>query len=219
MGSARQDDAPEIQPIFPEAAYDLVGIAASAGGLRAIMRILEDLPGNFPAAIAVVQHLDPHHPSMMVPILARHTDLHVVQADQCLVISASTVYVAPPDQHLLINPDRTIALSHAQLVHFVRPSADLLFESAAATLRARMIAVVLSGTGMDGSMGIKAVKKMGGMIIAQDEATAEFYGMPGAAVQTGLVDYVLPIEAIAPKLLMLVTRGDQLEQQPSRPGI
>jgi two-component system chemotaxis response regulator CheB len=89
-------------------------------------------------------------------------------------------------------------------VHFVRPSADLLFESAAASYRERAIAVVLSGSGKDGAMGVRAIKKMGGTVIVQDEKTAEFFGMPGAAQQTGIVDFILPLHEIAPALQTLV---------------
>jgi two-component system chemotaxis response regulator CheB len=94
------------------------------------------------------------------------------------------------------------------LVHFLRPSADLLFESVAASYGERAIAVVLTGTGSDGAMGVKAIKKMGGTVIAQDEATAEFFGMPNAAIQSGSVDFVLPLEEIATALVTLVMKGE-----------
>jgi two-component system chemotaxis response regulator CheB len=93
-------------------------------------------------------------------------------------------------------------------VHFVRPSADLLFESVAASYRSRAIAVVLSGSGSDGSMGVGAIKKMGGQVIAQDEQSAEFFGMPGAAIQTGNVDLTLPLAEIPQALIHLVGKGD-----------
>ena len=95
-----------------------------------------------------------------------------------------------------------------QLVHFVRPSADLLFESVAASYKERAIAVVLSGTGSDGSMGVKAIKKMGGTVIVQDEKSSEFFGMPFAALQTGSVDFILPLDEIPSALLTLVSTGD-----------
>jgi two-component system, chemotaxis family, protein-glutamate methylesterase/glutaminase len=88
-------------------------------------------------------------------------------------------------------------------VHFVRPSADLLFESAAASFKEHAIAVVLSGTGVDGSFGVKAIKKMGGCVIAQNAETAEFFGMPEAAIQTGLVDFILPVQEISAVLIRL----------------
>jgi two-component system, chemotaxis family, protein-glutamate methylesterase/glutaminase len=100
-----------------------------------------------------------------------------------------------------------LSLSQSELVHFVRPSA-FLFESVAASFKDRAVAVVLTGTGSDGSMGVKAIKKMGGTVIVQDEKSSEFFGMPGAAVQTGSVDFVLPLEEIPNALITLVIKGD-----------
>ena len=107
------------------------------------------------------------------------------------------VYVAPPNRHLLVGGAGMLSLSDSELVHFVRPSADLLFESMAGAYGARAIACVLTGSGRDGAMGVTAVKARGGTVIAQDPASAEFAGMPQAAVGTGMVDFVLPLEEIA----------------------
>ena len=123
------------------------------------------------------------------------------------VVTAGHAFVAPPDHHLLVDPDHTLVLTRTELVHFVRPSADLLFESVAATFGPRAIAVVLSGTGLDGSMGVKAVKKMGGSVIAQDEGSSDFFGMPSAAIMTGDVDVVAPVERIASVLQSMVRAG------------
>jgi len=167
------------------------------------------LPRDFPAAVVVVQHLDPRHRSLMADILARRTRLPVKEAEHGEHIRSATVYVAPPNSHLLVNPDGTLSLSQSELVHFVRPSADLLFESVAASYKDRAIAVVLTGTGMDGKMGVQAIKKMAGTVIVQDKETSEFFGMPDAAMQTGCVDFVLPIDEIADALIKLVM-GDRL---------
>jgi two-component system, chemotaxis family, protein-glutamate methylesterase/glutaminase len=189
-------------------AFDIVGLAASAGGLRVLSEILAALPADFPAAIVIVQHLDPRHRSLMADILSRRTALQVEEAKEGVRLSPGTAYIAPPNRHLLVNPDGTLCLSQSELVHFVRPSADLLFESVAASYKARSIAVVLSGTGADGSMGVKAIKKMGGTVIVQDEKTSEFFGMPGAAMQTGCVDFVLPLQEIPSALITLISTGD-----------
>ena len=170
--------------------------------------ILCALPADFPAALVVVQHLDPRHRSLMADILARRTVLDVKQAEEGDRLQPGTVYIAPPNRHLLVNPDATLSLSQSELVHFVRPSADLLFESVAASTKTRAIAVVLSGTGSDGAMGVRAIKKTGGTVIAQDEPTSEFFGMPGAAIHTGVVDFVLPLGEIAPALVTLVMKGE-----------
>lgn len=190
------------------ASFDVVAVVASAGGLNALMKVLSGLPGSFPAAILVVQHLDPRHRSLMADILSRHTELRTKQAVEGELISAGTVYIAPPNRHLLVNPDHTLSLSQSALVHFVRPSADLLFESVAATYRERTIAVVLTGTGSDGAMGVGAVKKTGGTVVVQDEESAEFSGMPSAAIKTGAVDFILPLDEISSALVKLVTGSE-----------
>jgi two-component system, chemotaxis family, protein-glutamate methylesterase/glutaminase len=189
-------------------AFDVVALAASAGGLRAISEILAVLPPDFLAAIVVVQHLDPRHRSLMADILSRRTAMKVKEAQEGAQLNPGTAYIAPANRHLLVNPDGTLSLSQSELVHFVRPSADLLFESVAASYKERAIAVVLSGTGSDGSMGVKAIKKMGGTVIVQDEKSSEFFGMPGAALQTGSVDFILPLDEIPSALLTLVSTGD-----------
>ena len=189
---------------FPGAAFDLVALAASAGGLKALTAVLSPLPADFLAAIVVVQHLDPRHRSLMAEILDRCTALDVRQANEGDVLCPGTAFIAPPDNHLLVNPDGALSLSKSELVHFLRPSADLLFESVAASYGDRAIAVVLTGSGGDGSTGVDAVKTMGGTVIAQDEATSEFPDMPSAAVRTGKVDFVLPLNEISAALVSLI---------------
>ena len=184
--------------------FEIVALAASAGGLKALTEVLAGLPAGFPAALVVVQHLDPRHRSLMADILARRTPLAVTQAADNDLVQPGKVLIAPPDRHLLVNADGSVSLTRTELVHFSRPSADLLFESVAASYRDRAIGVVLSGSGSDGSMGAKAIKKTGGTLIVQDPATAEFTGMPGAARDTGLADFVLPLEEIAPALRKLL---------------
>jgi two-component system chemotaxis response regulator CheB len=143
----------------------------------------------------------------MADILSRRTSLRVKQAEEGDLLTPATVYIAPPNRHLLVNPDGTLSLSQSELVHFVRPSADLLFESVAASHKDRAIAVVLTGTGSDGAMGVQAIKKMGGTVIVQDEKTSQFFGMPAAAIQTGNADFILPLDEIASALVTLV-KGD-----------
>jgi two-component system chemotaxis response regulator CheB len=189
------------------ATFDMVAMASSAGGLAALAKVLSGLPASFPAPVLLVQHLDPRHKSQLAEILARRTPLQVVQADDGQEPVGGTVYIAPPDRHLLVNPDRRIHLSQSELVHFLRPSADLLFESVAAVYGPRAIAVVLTGTGSDGSLGVEAIKQRGGRVIAQDRETSEFFGMPGSAIRTGAPDYVLPLDAIAGLLEDLVAGG------------
>jgi len=107
---------------------------------------------------------------------------------------------------MLIKRRGTLTLTDSELVNFVRPSADLLFESVAAAYGDRAIAVVLTGSGHDGALGVTAIKQRGGTVVAQDEASSEFFGMPSAAIKTGAVDFVLPLEEIAPTLTTLVAQ-------------
>ncbi len=185
-------------------AFDLVVVAASAGGLDALSTVLGALPPDFEAAVVVVQHLDPRHRTLLDTVLGRRTQLPVSLAEEGDCLRPGTVLVAPPDRHLLVNPGGTVGLSRSELVHFVRPSADLLFDSAAGSYGDRVIAVVLTGTGSDGSMGVRAVHQSGGTVLAQDAATSMFFGMPGAAIETGAVDFVLGLDEIGPALIALV---------------
>jgi two-component system chemotaxis response regulator CheB len=182
-------------------------MASSAGGLSALTVVLQRIGRDFPAPVLIVQHLDPRHRSLMADILDRRSDLPVTQAEEGDKLVAGHVFVAPPNHHLLVNADGTLGLTETELVHFVRPSADLLFESMAASFRERAVAVILSGTGSDGAMGARAVKQMGGTVIAQD-SQAEFSGMPEAAIGAGAVDFVLSLDEIAGALRSLVIGDD-----------
>lgn len=171
--------------------YDLIAIGASAGGLLALTEVLRPLPPDFPA-IVVVQHLDPMHKSHLASLLARKATRQVQEAQHGEPILSGVVYIAPPDEHLLVGPGK-IQLAHSQLVHFSRPSIDLLFESVAGMYGSRSIGVVLSGSNRDGAVGIRAIKEAGGTTLVQDPATAAFRIMPQAAIATGCVDFVAPI--------------------------
>src|SRR3954462_4296538 len=118
-------------------AFDVVALAASAGGLNALTHVLAALPSEFPAALVVVQHLDRRHRSVLADILARRCKLPVKEASDGELLQPGRAYIAPPDRHLLVNRDHSISLTQTELVHFVRPSADLLFESTAASYKER----------------------------------------------------------------------------------
>lgn len=184
--------------------YAVVALASSAGGIGALIRLLGDLPATLPVPVLLVQHLDPRHKTVLAELLSRRTELRVQLAEAGDRIEPGTVYVAPPNHHLLVDRPGVLTLSSSELVHFLRPSADLLFESVASTYGARAIACVLTGTGSDGAKGVSAVKSGGGTVIAQDPAEAEFSGMPTAAVATGTVDLILPLGEIADAIRGLV---------------
>lgn len=124
---------------FPNIAFNVVVLAASMGGLKAISTVLSGLPADFPAAILIVQHLSPQFPSQLPEILSQRTALRVKPAATGDVLRPGTVYLAVPDQHLLVEPNGTLLLSHTPKMNFVRPAADKLFMSVATTYKSRAI--------------------------------------------------------------------------------
>ena len=182
-------------------------MAASVGGLKALSVILGGLPKDFPAAIAIVMHLSPDYKSVLAEILAKRTDLVVKQAQTGDVLCLGCVFVAPPNHHLSVAANRRLKLSSSDAVkiHYARPSAEPLFASVAAVFKKNAIAVVLTGGDGDGSFGVQIIKDKGGTVIAQDRPTSEDFSMPKSSIETGDVDFVLPLDAIAPKLIELVT--------------
>jgi len=195
--------------VAPPRTFQLVAIAASAGGLAALTAVLSRLPATFPLPVAVVQHVDPARDSVIADILSRRTPLAVKQGADKEALTAGVVYIAPPAWHMEIEGVgcRRIRLGRAEPVHFVRPSADRLFQSAAESC-GPIIGVVLTGTGLDGAAGVRAIKSAGGIVIAQDEASSAFFGMPQAAIGTGSVDLILALDAIAPALVKLTKSQD-----------
>ena len=176
--------------------------------------LLSHLPASFPAPLVIVLHLSPDHRSHMAEILGRYTDLRVKQVEEGDALGAGTVYCAPPDLHVLVTEDRALTLTQTGQIQHVRPSADALFGSAAEVYGAGVVAVVLSGTGSDAEDGVKDVSAQGGTVLAQDEASAEHVGMPRAAAQTGAVDFVLPLEELAAKVLELTS--PEADPEPGR---
>jgi two-component system chemotaxis response regulator CheB len=193
-----------MPPAVDTRLHDLVAIVGSAGGIAAMRSVLGRLPGELDAAVIIVLHLTPEHPSVLAQILDRATDLPVREARDGDVLEPGTVYVAPPDAHLLVDADGSLRLERSELVHHVRPSADALLLSIAHEYRGRCLAVVLSGTGIDGAAGAAAVHQAGGRVLAQDEATSEHFGMPGAAILAGGVDEILSLEDIGPAVVEFV---------------
>ncbi|GFE69652.1 chemotaxis protein CheB [Chroococcus sp. FPU101] len=189
---------------FPDVPYNVIGIAASFGGLKVISTILSALPSDFPAAIVIVQHLPANLPSHLTEILRDRTALRVKPAEDGELIRRGKVYTPTPNKHVLINLDGTLSLSDSAKVSFARPAADKLFWSLANSYKSRAIAVVLTGRMSDGALGVLAIKRHGGVVIAQDENTSECFSMPKAAIDTKKVDQVLPLNAIAPALMNLV---------------
>lgn len=181
----------------------LVVIAASAGGIDALTQVLSHLPAGLSTAIIVVQHLRDDKPTHLPEHLDRLSPLRVCLAKNRMPIEPGVVYIAEPGKHLSIDK-RYIVLDTSKKLHYVRPSADVLFTSAAQAFGPDVIGVILSGTGKDGAVGFKEIKAKGGATIAQDEKTSTYFGMPKAAIDAGAVDYVLPVEEIGAKIVEIV---------------
>ena len=193
-----------------DSTFPVIALAASSGGLNALSLILADLPADIPAALLVVLHRTVRAPNMLVKILEARTRLEVKSAENGDALRTGTVFVAVPDWHLLVTPGGTLSLVRTGKVKHVRPSADSLFLSMAASLKGRAVAVVLTGHDGDGSGGVGAVHRNGGFVIAQEAGTADAASMPKAAIATGCVDRVIPLAGIAAALMAVVadkTRG------------
>ena len=188
----------------------VIAMAASAGGLQALSVILGGLPSDFPAAIAIVMHLSPTHKSLLAEILTSRSLLEVRQAKTGDVLCHSSVFVAPPNQHMSVVKGGRIELSssEAEKVHFARPSAEPLFATVAAVYQKHAIAVVLTGGDGDGSFGVQIIKDQGGMVIAQNRPTSQDFSMPETSIKTGDVDFILPLTEIAPMLIELIGPGE-----------
>lgn len=173
----------------------VVGVGASAGGLEACRKFIGALPPGCGMAFILVQHLDPNHESMMVNLLAGQTQMTVVEATHGLMIERDSLYVIPPGTDLSIVKG-ALHLSQPLARHGARLPFDHLLHSLAKECGNRAVCIVLSGTGADGSLGLKSVKAQGGLVIAQDPDEAGFPGMSQSAIKTGMVDFVLPVAEI-----------------------
>ena len=180
--------------------FPIVGIGASAGGLDACRKMLGAIPAHTGMAFILVQHLDPHHESMMADLLAGHTPMTVRQAADGMSIERDHLYLIPPGVYLSV-VGLTLHLSQPQARHGARMPFDFFLQSLAEDCGARAVCVVLSGTGGDGSLGLKAVKEKSGLVIAQDPGEADFDGMPRSAIATGGVDFVLRAAEIPAALI------------------
>lgn len=181
----------------------VIAIGASAGGLDASRALLRDIPGDVQAAFILILHLDPTHDSMMVDLLGRHTRLKVLQASEGAALQPGCLYVIPPGVFLTV-AQRVIHLSEPEGGKAVRLPFDVLLRSLAKDAAASAAAIVLTGTGLDGSAGIVDIHAAGGLVMAQDPAEAAYAGMPECAIATGFVDRILPIGQMLAALAALV---------------
>jgi two-component system chemotaxis response regulator CheB len=182
---------------------DVVVVGASAGGIEALQEMLGGLPGDLPAAVLVVLHIPPTGGRSLPAILGRATELDVKAADDGEPLEQGRVYVCVGDKHLLVAEGRVhVRLGPRENGH--RPAVDPLFRSAARFYGSRVIGVVLSGTLSDGTAGLHAVKRRGGVAVVQDPEDAMYDGMPASAIEYVRADFVLPAKELGPLLTRLV---------------
>ena len=189
MGSATMDGT-----------YHAVVIGASAGGMKALLGVLAPLSAEFRLPVVVAQHVHATQGPCFVEHLNRETSLTVKEAQDKETVQSGFVYVAPPNYHLLVERGGTLSLSIDEKVNFSRPSIDVLFESAAHAWAPGLIGVILTGANHDGAQGLRLIRELGGLTIAQDPATADYPFMPQAAIDAGAAWDVLPIAEISKRL-------------------
>lgn len=180
---------------------EAVVIGCSAGGLDALRIVLGALPIGFPATVIIVAHTAPGGDNLLPSLLAKTCRLPVSEAQERESALSGQVYVAPPDYHLLIEPNRTFALSVDERVCFVRPSIDVLFQSAADVYGGGLFGLILTGANSDGAQGLKSIKEVGGVTLVQDPVGAYADAMPKAAIATGAVDKVLQLNDMVGEIL------------------
>lgn len=179
---------------------EAVVIGASAGGVEAVGRLLAALPADCPLAVAVVLHVPPQRSNMLPAVLGARCALPVKEAEDKESFLPGTVYVAPPGYHLLLEPDRSVALSADEAVNFSRPSIDVLFESAAYAFHRALLGIVLTGANHDGADGLAMIRAQGGLAWVQEPASALVPTMPAAAIRRAGADLVLPLDPLAARL-------------------
>jgi two-component system, chemotaxis family, protein-glutamate methylesterase/glutaminase len=187
------------------AAVEAVAIGASAGGMEALGVLLQGLPEGFVPAIFAVLHLPPDKPSLLPELLQRRCRLPVREALDKEGVRPGCVYLAPPDYHLLVEKEKTLALSSDAPVLFSRPSIDVLFESAAEAYGPALLGIVLTGANADGAEGLRAIRQAGGRAWVQAPNDAVSDAMPAAAIARAGADLVLPLRDMAERLIHLRT--------------
>lgn len=186
---------------------ELVAVGASAGGIDALFTLLADLPPAFPATLVTVLHLPEQHPSQLPEVFARRVQAPVAEAVPGAPVRPGHVYFAPPGYHLLVEADRSFALSCDAPVLFSRPSIDVLLESCADVYGPSLVGMVLTGANEDGARGLRAVRAAGGLTAVQDPAEAQHPAMPEAAIREAHPDFVLPLAGLRRLLHSVVLHG------------
>jgi len=183
-----------------------VTVASSTGGPMALCHLCSALPENFPVPILLVQHNTSGFDKSFVQWLNGYSHLKVQLAEEGTIPCGGNLYVAPTDKHIIIN-NSGIAFDDSEPVNNQKPSADVLFKSASGIYRDSLVSIVLTGMGNDGAEGTRLVRQAGGITIAQDETSSMIFGMPQAAIETGSVEFILPLNEIPNKLVSLTSGG------------
>ena len=181
----------------------MVGIGASAGGLETLQTFFSNMPPDCPAAIVIIQHLSPHHKSIMSSLLEKHTSMKVHEIVDGTIVQPNCVYLNPPGKNVAIF-NRALHLMDTTHIGPINMPIDFFFRSLAEDQGENAICIILSGTASDGSLGIKAIKGGGGMAMVQEPETAKYDGMPKSAIGTGLIDFILPVEQMPEMLLRYI---------------
>jgi two-component system CheB/CheR fusion protein len=183
--------------------FPVIAIGASAGGLEAFEGFFSHMPSDSNIAFVVIQHLDPTHKSIMGSLLAKHTKMKVLEAEDGMGVHPNCIYLNPPNKKMLII-NRTLQLVELDKPHAANLPIDYFFRSLSEDQAEKAICIILSGTGTDGTLGAKAIKGAGGMIMVQEENQAKYNGMPRSAIDTGLIDYILPVEKMPEELIKYI---------------
>jgi two-component system CheB/CheR fusion protein len=216
--TAIASDLPREAGIVPSTLqFPVVGVGASAGGLPALQRLFENMPAGHELAFVIILHLSPKHPSSAAAILQRTTRMPVIQVTSRVQIEPGHVYVIAPNMHLSM-VDGLLLVEELQRPRGQHVAIDLFFRTLAQVHRERSIAIVLSGTGSDGAVGLSRVKEQGGLTIVQSPVDAEHEGMPSAAIRTGAVDFVMPVVEMPQKLIDLWANAKRIQLPPTGDG-
>jgi two-component system, chemotaxis family, protein-glutamate methylesterase/glutaminase len=196
----QHDDSQKPEERNMDPCRDLIVIGTSLGGIKALSLLASSLGRDFPGALLVVLHTGPGSPMMLDRIIQRNTTLSVAYARNGDSIRAGHMYIAPPDRHLVVNSDKTLHLDSGPKLHRMRPAADRLFETAAEYYGPRVAGVVLTGVGVDGTLGLQKIRLAGGIGIVQHPAQAEAPGMPMSALDGDHPSFSVSVAELGPLL-------------------
>ncbi len=213
----RPDENPASPSPPPPGSFPIVGVGASAGGLEAFTALLKGIPPRTGMAFVLVQHLAPKHESILGSLLARTTEMPVLEAEEGTKVEPDHVYVIPPARDLVLRDGRLGLTPRPERVDGAHMPIDLFLRTLAEAHDDLAVGVILSGTGTDGTLGIRAIKQAGGIVIAQEPESARYDGMPRSAIVSGEVDYVLPPQGIGAELVRLASLPAPLRVAPPAP--